>query len=363
MAILLFAFGSLYCKAQSNKSAALYTDFLYKEAFNKLHCMLNNECPLSVKDAVFSVENAYLNNQLSKDIYDREIDRLTYVVRSVIRSGGFLYDGEDRAAMEKNAALFRVLCDSFLIQYNDTLTITHIPYRYDFTDIWGNQDWSKMFVTKLLKTKTGNCHSLPFLYKILAEQIEAKAHLAIAPNHFYIKHHSQSEIGWYNTELTSAAFPVDPWLMASGYIHLDAVVNRLYMEALSDKQTIALCLIDLAKGYQRKIPKSHSDFAMKCVDTALVYYPNYINALLLKADLLHNQFMQKMSESNAQYAADILSDTENQTLFNELETLTAKIHTLGYRKMPERMYLQWLSSLNEEREKYTNQKITNFKSK
>ena len=79
-----------------------------------------------------------------------------------------------------------------------------------------------------MATRKGNCHSLPFLYKILAEELGAKANLALAPNHIYIKHWNEKD-GWYNTELTSGIFPIDSWLMASGYIHLDAVANKLYM--------------------------------------------------------------------------------------------------------------------------------------
>lgn len=38
-----------------------------------------------------------------------------------------------------------------------------------------------------------------------------------------------------------------------------------------------------------------------------------------------------------------------------------KIYTLGYRTMPDEMYLDWLMSLRTETEKYTNPKInSNF---
>jgi len=62
------------------------------------------------------------------------------------------------------------------------------PYVYDFDDFMGDKDWTKQFVTKLMRTHTGNCHSLPYLYKILCEEIGAKASLVLGPNHVYIKH-------------------------------------------------------------------------------------------------------------------------------------------------------------------------------
>jgi hypothetical protein len=192
----------------------------------------------------------------------------------------------------------------------------------------GKEDWTKTFVSKLLVTHQGNCHSLPYLYKILADEMGAKAWLSLAPNHIYIKNQSQ-KISWYNTELTSATFPIDAWLMASGYITYESVVNRVYMDTLGVKQSLALCLVDLAQGYQRKQVNYNPDFALKCVDLALQYYPQYINALLLKADIL-----KQLSVNKAQQ--------DSQTT-QELIGICDKIYDLGYREMPESMYLEWLS--------------------
>ncbi|MCW5921846.1 MAG: hypothetical protein KIS77_05840 [Saprospiraceae bacterium] len=41
------------------------------------------------------------------------------------------------------------------------VTFTHKPYGYDFEDPWGKQDWSKQFVTKLMGSGKGQCHSMP----------------------------------------------------------------------------------------------------------------------------------------------------------------------------------------------------------
>ena len=138
-----------------------------------------------------------------------------------------------------------------------------------------------MFVSKLLETGKGNCHSLPYLYKILADELGIPCYLAFAPNHIYIKLFSE-QTGWYNTELTSATFPVDAWIMASGYITTDAIRNSLYMDTLSTKQTVANCLVDLAHGYQRKFGRENPDFVIKCCNTVLQYHPANVNAMLTK---------------------------------------------------------------------------------
>lgn len=216
-----------------------------------------------------------------------------------------------------------------------------------------------MFVTKLLKTHSGNCHSLPFLYKILCEELGEPAWLAMAPNHIYIKLWSKST-GWFNTELTSGYFPIDAWIMASGYIHLNAVQNRVYMDTLSSKQSIAVCLIDLAKGFEKKVGKNASaDFVGECADLALQYYPYYANALLLKAETMKVVFEQKMKGIGAKYPVDALSNPDAKKMFDEMEKLYLHIHQVGFRMMPKEMYLSWLSELKEQKEKYSNTNILN----
>jgi hypothetical protein len=354
--VLVLGITVLAAKAQTNEA-------IYEEAFEKIDSMLSGTLPISFKEAVFTVENAYFSNTLERERFDSQINLLTNLSRKLIDSRDLIYDLQDKEDVEKCAALFTVMTDTIPVQLDSNEIGYILPYTYDFDDIWGDRDWSNMFVSKLLTTKKGNCHSMPLLYKILADEIGVKSYLAIAPNHFYIKHQNKSA-GWYNTELTSGIFPQDAWLMASGYIHLDAIVNKLYMEALNEKQSLAVCLIDLVKGYERKLGSmAKPDFILKCCDAALKYYPNYINALLLKAEMKKTAFDELTKSHGVQNPNEIMHIKEAQELFNEMTILYAKIHELGYRRMPEEMYLKWLVSLKEEREKYENKKISNFNSK
>lgn len=354
--ILLFISYNQIGFSQSNQE-------IYEQAFQDINCMLNKTCSASFKDAVFTVENAYFSDMLDFKTIENEIHLLKVLTVEVMKSRELIYESTDKDNVKKYASLFAVMTDTIPVLLDSNKIFIHNPFQYDFYDVFGQDDWSNMFVSKLLVTKKGNCHSLPYLYKILADEINANAHIAVAPNHFYIKHQNKIN-GWYNTELTSGIFPNDAWLMASGYIHLDAVVNKLYMEALSEKQMLALNLIDLAKGYEKKLGiHAKSEFILKCCDTVLKYYPNYINALILKAETKKKEFDFLMEKHNAQNPADIFIYPEAQQIFDEMTALYAQIHELGYRKMPEEMYLNWLVSLKEERSKYENKKITNFKSK
>jgi hypothetical protein len=223
-------------------------------------------------------------------------------------------------------------------------TFVHLPYSYDFDDTWGNSDWTKMFVSKLMLTGNGNCHSLPYLYKILADESDVPCYLAFAPNHIYVKTYSQ-QTGWYNTELTSATFPTDAWIMASGYVSLDAVRNGLYMDTLSDRQAVANCLVDLAQGYQRKYGYENPEFVIKCCNTALLYHPENVNAMLTKAEAQKYCIQLQMKKHNAKKIQDIFFDNEIKTMYDDMEETYVRLHESGYRRMPEDMYLQWLNLL------------------
>lgn len=77
-------------------------------------------------------------------------------------------------------------------------------------------------------------------------------------------------------------------------------------------------------------------FINKCCEMTLQYYPDYINALLLKVQIITGQHKQE----------------DSPALKKEMDKFYTQIHQLGYRKMPTEMYLNWLYSLNEYSNEY-----------
>lgn len=334
----------------------------YKSTLKEFEGMLSDSIKPSFKRAVFITENSYLNNQLNFTEFDEYIKYLTSISRTISKLGTLQYDESDKETVRKYWSVFVLMTDTLKFLNQNGELETWLPYSYDFDDFWGERDWKKMFVTKLISSRKGNCHSMPFLYKIICEELGVEAHLAMAPNHIYIKHWTK-KTGWFNTELTSGYFPIDAWVMASGYIHLSAVQNRVYMDTLSLEQSIAVCLTDYAKGFERKFGDTDLDFILKCTDLALKHYPLYTNALILKAETIKKKFEQKMTLSGANYPVDVLNNPEAKKLFDEMEKLYFHIHNIGYRMMPKEMYLSWLTEINKEKGKYLNKEISkNFNS-
>lgn len=329
----------------------------YESSFSEISSMIDRERAVNFKEAVFIVENAFYDGALDYNAFTskiRSLAGLTYSLRSQI---DLIYDEQDSAHVKTHAAIWSIMTDTLSFDLGNGVSLVSKPYLYDFDDIFARDDWSNMFVSKLLTTRTGNCHSLPYLYKILAEELGEEAYLSLAPNHIYIKQYSK-KTGWYNTELTSANFPIDAWLTASGYIHLDAIRNGVYMDTLSQKESLALTLVDLAKGYERKFGVLDGEFILKAVNKALEVDPNFINALLLKAETQKKLFENEMLIRSMDDPNDLIEQSEEyRDLFLEMQSIYVKIHQLGYRQMPEEMYLDWLNTLQEEREKYQNKSI------
>lgn len=306
--------------AESDKSP-------YLNRFMHIRSMLTNN-NIDFRRAVFLTEDAYLNEQLTENTFNSVIDVYSSLCKGIMSSGEIIYTEKDKDIVLAQCATFLFLSDTTDIDI-DNEVIPHIPFKYNHSDFAGQKDWSNTFVSTLMQTKEGNCHSMPYLYKMIMDELGYECHLALAPNHMYIKANNK-KVGWYNIELTCGDFPTDAWYAASGYIHTDAIRNGIYMRALSDKESVAMTLVDLAQGYQSKFGIEDGSFIIKCCDTALEHFPNYINAMLLKAEILTELYKQNNDDQ----------------IFSEMTTLLTNIHQLGYRKMPQQMYLNWMKSLN-----------------
>jgi hypothetical protein len=317
----------------------------YDTAFEKIRLLIEDNSIGNFKRAVFICENTYDNNRLSEEKFNSFINHSKLIIQSWSRVNPINnYHQTDSINFQNNFAIYHFLKDTTkLIVRNEEYF--HLPLTYDFDDFFGYNDWGNMFVTKLLASHKGNCHSLPYLYKILADELGATCWLSLAPNHMYIKNRCQ-KIGWYNTELTSGEFPIDAWIATSGYVPVDAIRNGIYMDTLSNQQAIALCVLDLAKGYESQTKNYYDGFILKCCDLVLQYHPLNVQAILLKAETLKRLYMQYQKE-----------DSRSKNYYQQMEILYTQLFNLGYREMPEKMYMQWLRSVTEQQNKYGNKQL------
>ncbi|MFM7021515.1 MAG: hypothetical protein ACKOXB_00945 [Flavobacteriales bacterium] len=304
---------------------------LYAEAYDTLKNMLGQSDPAmkQFKKAVFTVENAWYDGQIQYENFNGYIGQLSTVCRAWVKSNKLDYHEKDSAQINLSAAVFTLMTDTIINTHGVTITF---PCRYDFEDYFGAKDWGKMMVCKLLRTNKGNCHSLPYLYKILSEELGVPAYLTLTPNHIFIRQRCQ-KMSWYNTELTCGRFPIDAWIMSSGYVSTESVVSGIYMDTLDYKQSIALCVNDLAKGYMKKHGKDADlGFVLKCCDLGLRYYPNYAELLLLKAETLRSVYEKE----------------KNPVIYSRMEVIYDTLAKMHYREIPDEMYKEWTNTLDRD---------------
>lgn len=316
----------------------------YEQSFDDIVSLLNSD-NIDFRTAVFISENAYYEGELKKEDFDNTITYHAFISRGIAQSGDITYTEMDKDVAMAQCAVFMFMTDSIPMVIDGRI-VKHPPFSYNHSDFAGQKDWSSMFVSTLMQTKKGNCHSMPYLYKMIMDELGYECHLALSPNHMYIKANNK-KVGWYNLELTCGDFPTDAWYAASGYIHTDAIRNGIYMRALSDKEAVAMTLIDLAQGYQAKFGIGDGSFILQCCDTALEYFPNYINAMLQKGEIL----------------TELYRETNDKELFSQMTELYTSIHKLGYRKMPAQMYANWINSLSSEESNQGIKAILNPKTK
>lgn len=317
----------------------------YRQALDKLSKMLRGEMPLNLKDAVFTVENAYFENNLNYSNYNKEIKYLAETAQLKTMQDG----GNWNNPITKNVMLFRAMADTLEIKVRqkEKTTVVSYPMQYDFEDYHGDEDWSKMFVYKLLATNKGQCHSLPLLYLILCEETGAEAYLAYSPSHSYIKFKDDSG-NWYNIELTNKHIVTDAFIVGSGFITAEAIKNKLYMEPQTKQQVIAQCISDLAMGYEHKY--GYDCFIKQCVDSVLKYDPNNLGGWMMKANYETERFEYVVNQVGRLHPDTLkVYYPKVYKLLEDRNATYRKMDASGYREMPKEAYEAWLESVNEEK--------------
>ncbi len=280
--------------------------------------MLEGKSPLQFKRAVFLMENAYLNNTLNYDQFNTEISSIAIKLRSLIE--------------EKHIESYRTAANWAAFTYmEDSIPANEYrPYTYDFQHFISTKDPEIGFVSKLLKTKKGNCNSLPFLYKILTEECGASASLALAPFHCFIKHKDEKG-NWINLEMTSGSFARDAWIMQQTGVTVEQVSSGIYMNALTQKQSLALVLKDLAANYQMQF--GTDEFDEKVIETGLRYYPTGIYLYLVKFEHYRVKLLGARKQKQPK---------SEEAFKKELSLIERQLSELGYREPSKKEYEGWV---------------------
>lgn len=308
---------------------------LYFSTMDSLEGMLTEGGTIDFKKAVFMVENAWHGDTLDYSSYLDIIQANVSVLEKIQDSVIVRTEDGDWEQINKSAHLFRWISDTTWFTSNGEL-IYHPPFQFNHGDPFGEKNWENTFVTSLIKSHGGNCQSMTFWYRILAEELGVKTFMSQAPNHLYIKQQSE-HVGWYNSDLSSGTCPTDAWIVASSYIPLEAIRSGLWMDTLSKREEIALCLLELAKGYRLKFGSDDPGLSMFS-DAAINHFSHNSHALLFKAEAI--------SSSLAVPFDSLSQNTRQDSLRIEFTSLAKKLFEAGYVHTPESVVQQWFQPSN-----------------
>ena len=321
----------------------------YREALTNLLKMNPNS--FSLTTAEYLVENAFFDNQLPYKQFETNIKNYTQLIKQILKREGL--------STKNNTALnygIQKLFSQHNTFYNNKTkqSVTAPAFKYDLNDYMGEKDYTKMFVSKLLFTGSGQCHSMPLLYLILAEQVGAKAWLSLAPQHSYIQFPDNNG-RLISFETTNGNIVSGTWLAQSGYINAKALKNKTYLDTLSQRNLYAHCLADLLLGYEAKY--GYDDFAEQITQKILQINPNNLTARLTQSNVQTQTAMKKIKAVGTPKVVDLPNYPEAYKAYLAMHTIYNQIDDLGYQDMPKEAYQSWLKSIEKEKKKQATQQL------
>jgi hypothetical protein len=321
----------------SNKTA------IYRQAFGMLNQL--NPDNFSITNAVFIVENAFLDNKFPYKEFFKALELRADHVKQILKRENL--DSKNNIAL--NYGIQKLYAGSNAY-YNPTTkqTVTVPPFKYDFNDFRGEQDYTKMFTIKLLGTGKGQCHSMPLLYLMIAEQLGAKAWLSLAPQHSFIQFVDRNG-NLMNFETTNGNLVSTHWLYQSGYINANALKERTYLDTLSQRQLYAQCMADLLLGYLKKF--GYDDFAEQIRQRIMQLNPNNMTALIVDTETKKRVAMQKILAAGKPPEEKLSQYPEAYQAFLAMQDAFDRVDALGYQDMPKEAYQAWLKSIEQEKKK------------
>ncbi len=391
-ALILFLFTATNLFASDTNDSL--TNQYYQQAYEQLNNMLNGKSILSFEDAIFVIENAYSDNRLSKTEFTETLNFHTNRILQLANankdrvSKPFQFEnsvlplspsGRAGEGCLLNWAIFTYLTDTTFWKQENTY-VTQYPMQYAKQDPYGNDKWEVTMVSNLVSstdeisrqsgisstnnsaekaelslTKIGNCFSLSALYYIFSLRLQSNAFLSTAPQHIFIQHKG-FDGNYYNVELPTQSFPGSGTIKTYTYTTHEAVANGIAMKRLSEKEAVALNLVYLAKGYEKKLRMMNEELRMKefelnCVNVVLQYDSTNLSALLLKEQVLEEKIKNELANEAGYEGANEITG---------LVDMVTKLHDYGYEPMPSNMQELLLADMQSVSTKKSSKKIAPF---
>lgn len=242
-----------------------------------LHLLLNESAPIDYLQAKLALDRIIDPRQDSLAIH-QTVEHLAARAREMA--------GESADEVHKLAAVRTLI-------YQPGVWNENRPFAYDHADPFGHDIRNKLLGT-YLRTRLGNCVSMPILFLILADQVGVNVSLARAPHHLLIRWREPSgrEV---NLECTSGGLPARDIYYRENLppITDEAIAHGVYLRALSRRENAAELATTVAEYFyaQRRFQEA-IDVCAAIVEAS----PNDAATMVLEAScyagLIHDEFEQ-----------------------------------------------------------------------
>lgn len=157
------------------------------------------------------------------------------------------------------------------------------PFAYDHDDPKGQRAGSQR-LSNYLRTRRGNCVSMPILLLIIANKMGMNINLAAAPLHLFIRYTLPTTGQTYNIEATNGGnFTRDIWYRQNFSISDRALESGIYMRALTKRESVATMA---NKVVETLIDQGAYEKAVELSDAILKINPREAHAMLKRGSAI-----------------------------------------------------------------------------
>jgi regulator of sirC expression with transglutaminase-like and TPR domain len=111
-------------------------------------------------------------------------------------------------------------------------------FSYDLSDPFGTKANSRLLST-YVRTRKGNCVSMPILFLIVADRLDLKVRLAAAPLHLFVRYTDPAGAD-HNLEATSGGHRArDEWYRQNLPMTDRSIESGIYLRTLTKRETVA----------------------------------------------------------------------------------------------------------------------------
>jgi regulator of sirC expression with transglutaminase-like and TPR domain len=174
-----------------------------------------------------------------------------------------------------NLAKFKTLRDYL---YQPPLLSGRRPFVYDLED---DRNPKAKLMSVYLATHKGNCISMPLLFVILGQKLGIPLTITTAPAHLYVKFRGDNG-NWYGVETTSGGgWAEDDWQQKQfPRLTAKAIVNGIYLQPLTKKETAAVIAESLLENYEGHKTIEADEARVKLALLLLDHYPKDVVAMV-----------------------------------------------------------------------------------